>query len=516
MKKNHLLILFILMLSLIGAAWAREHLPPPNPVNATDIKQTGSDLLTLLHSRQFDELDRRLNAMQNDYEKNTDHENFLADAFNWIGVADPELEKLFQEWLKKCPESYAANLALGTYYMAMAVHWRGCKYINETHAWRIRNMDLYLEKAVAQFEKSLLMTKKPTISYTKLIAAARLHGDDKASYHWLIEALKHDPYCIKPRIAYMRTLEPRWGGSYKAMREFAEYTRNGRHPKLEKTARLFEGWIHWYSGLQKYLEGNYVAALDAYQKAIAIDDDVEFRLDRSKVYQIVGQTDLAMIDLNRVLELNPQLTAALYMRGLTLLDKRQTAGALKDLHLAAEHGNIDAIRKLGELYTAGNLGVPLNVEEGMKWWKKAAYFWDEYASYALGAAYERGLGVPVDKAAAVSYYRIAAEQGYGPAINDLGLMLWYGRGTPADRDEAVRLWVIGAKKNIWQSKHNLQFFLNPLERFKLAFHYPRLFLEDKTIMWVGLLALFLLSVLSVILIVKIALRMARTRQKIRE
>jgi TPR repeat protein len=313
----------------------------------------------------------------------------------------------------------------------------------------------------------------------------------------------------------MRTLEPRWGGSYKAMREFAEYTRKGRHPKLEKTARLFEGWIYWYSGLQKYLEGNYVAALDEYQKAIAMDDTVEFRLDRSKVYQVVGQTDLAMIDLNRVLELNPRLTAALYMRGLTLLDKRQTAEALKDLHLAAEHGNIDAFRKLGELYTTGNFGVPLNIEEGIKWWKKAAYFRDEYASFALGKTYERGLGVQVDKAAAVSYYLIAAEQGYGPAINDLGLMLWYGHGAPADRDEAIRLWVIGAKKDIWQSKHNLQFFLNPLERFNLAFHYPQLFLEDKTTILIGL-GLILVSVLSGILIVIIAVRIARKRQKIRE
>jgi TPR repeat protein len=234
------------------------------------------------------------------------------------------------------------------------------------------------------------------------------------------------------------------------------------------------------------------------------------RLARAKVYQVVGQTDLAMADLNRALELNPQSTEALYMRGITLLDKRQTAEALKALHLAAEHGDMDAVKKLGDLYTSGDLGVPLNVEEGMKLWEKAAYFWDENASFALAGTYARGLGVKVDNAAAVSYLRIAAEQGHGLAINNLGLMLWYGRGTPANREEAVQLWVIGAKKNIWQSKHNLQFFLSPLERFKLAFHYPQLFLEDKKVVWISI-ASTLVLVLVVVLLVIVSLRLARTR-----
>lgn len=500
MKINKFVVLAILLIGVVGAG-AREHSSVIAPINAVTIQTSGTNLLNLLRSRQFDALDRRLNSLQFDYEQDTDQELAVAAAFNWFSLADPTLENLFQEWLKSHQVSYAANLATGIYYIAMAAEWRGGKYFNESHPTRIENMDRYLKKAVTQLERSLSLTKKPTFSYANLIKATRYHGDDNASKYWLSEALKRDPYCVKPRRAYFRTLEPRWGGSHNAMHEFVESTRNGGHPKLEKTALLFEGWIHWDSGYQRYLKGDYVAALDAYQKAISLYDDSWFRLSRAKVYQVVGQTDLAMSDLNRALELDPQQTEAIYMRGITFLDKRQTEAALKDLHTAAQQGNMDAVKKLGDLYTSGDLGVPLNVEEGMKWWQKAAYFWDEAASFALGKTFERGLGVPVDKAAAVRYYRIAAEQGYGPAVNDLGLLLWYGQGTPANRKEAVQLWVIGAKKNIWQSKHNLQFFLHPIERFKLAFHYPRLFLEDKTVLWMGIVSLVTLALVVTLLVV---------------
>jgi TPR repeat protein len=511
--KNKITLFFLLVLlffSEVEVAWPRRHAHTTNQATTKNIQSSDLNPIKLLHSHQFVMLDRQINALQTDYEQDTEREFVVSSVFSWFKNADPSFESLLQEWLNAYPESYAANLAMGIYYMAMAAEWRGVKYINEIPRTRIENMDRYLEKAVIQFEKSLRMTEKPILSYTYLIAAARYHGDGKASKYWLSEALKCDPYCIRPRSFYMHALEPRWGGSYDAMRAFAEETRRGGHPKLDKAARYYEAWIHWYSGYQKYLKKSYVDALDEYQKALAIYDDSGFRLDRAKVYQLVGQIDLAMADINRGLELDPLSTELLYFRGTTLLDKRQTAEALNDLRLSAEYGNMKAVKKLGDLYTSGDLGVPLNVEEGMKLWEKAAYFWDEDAAFALAGAYSRGLGVKVDNVAAVRYLRIAAEQDHGLAINNLGLMLWYGRGAPANRKEAVRLWIIGAKKDIWQSKHNLQFFLSPLERFKIALDYPQIFLEDKKVMFMSIASILVVVFLAILLLI-VFMRIGRTQ-----
>lgn len=464
--------------------------------------------LNLLRNRQYDVIDGKLNTLQQEYEKDTEREQAAANAFNWLVMADPELESFFREWQRIYPESYAARVALGNYYLAMAGAWRGGNYINETHPFRIEKMDSYLNEAVSEYKKSLPLTEKPIISYYKLIVVSRYRGDLESRDHWLDEALKRDTYCVSPRSAYMRTLEPKWGGSYEAMRAFTETTRKIGHPKLEKAAKFYEAWIYWDMGQQKYFEKDYVAALDEYQKAIDIYKNSAFYLDRASIYQAIGQTGLAMADLAMALQLSPLSSGALYMRGISLLDKRQPEEALKDIIFAAELGDMDAAYKLGELYTTGELGIPLNMEEGIKWWQKAAYFWNAEAAFALGKTYERGLGVKEDKKIAVSYYNIAAGQGHGPAINDLGLMLWYGYGAPADQKTAVKLWIAGAKKNIWQSKHNLKFFLNPFERFLLLYYYPQLLMEDKQ-----LIGLCLASILLAALLVIAAVRISRKNRQ---
>ena len=498
-------------LFMVDTSWAvRAHEPVTSPVTPTISPHADGDMLDLLRGRQFDVLDRRLNTMQRDYEKDTWFEMDMYNEFNQFDMADPEMEDLFREWLDTYPDSYAAHLAAGIFYTGMATEWRGGKYISETHPQRLEHMGQYLEKANAHLEKSIGMTRKPTASYAKLIRTARYYGDFETANKWLKEAISRDPYCLKPRYIFAGNLLPRWGGSYKAMREFAEDTRKGRHPKLERAALALEARMYYDMGYQEYIDGNYAAALDKFQKAISLKDESWYRVTRARLYKYVGQTDMAISDLNRALEMDPHATDAFYARGIALLDKRQTDEAIKDLLTAADHGNLEAMNKLGFLYSNGEMGAPLDVEEGLKWWSKAAYFWDENACFSVGKTYERGLGVKMDKDAAIPYYQIAASQGYGPAINDLGLMTWYGQGTPADRDEAIRLWIVGAKKGIALSKHNLNFFLSPLERLALAFRHPKVFLDDKQIILMGA-GLFLALAFVLVLIVFFVVRLSKAR-----
>ena len=55
-----------------------------------------------------------------------------------------------------------------------------------------------------------------------------------------------------------------------------------------------------------------------------------------------------------------------------------------------------------------------------------------------GVMYASGMGVPLDYQEAVRWYRLAAEQGNAEAQHNLGLKYEYGDGVPQDYQEAVR------------------------------------------------------------------------------
>lgn len=495
---NGLSLTLLTLLSPL-TTWADTDHPGPNadPVVATHgnlLKPTDIEsLLTLFEAQRFSELDARMNAFQARYENDTQREADLVKAFNLFLMPKPDTAALFEAWLQTVPDSYAAHLAAGIYNYAMGTAWRGDKYFNQTHPIRIEKMTAHMKKAAEYLQQSLRLTRKPTLSYAYLIDISRYSTEERGAQYWLDAAIKADPYCDQPRLSYLHNLQPRWGGSYSAMQQFVDETRNqGDHPKLLQVAKHLEAGIEWDKGNSAWLSGNTVTAIDFFNRAISIANDGSYLLTRGRLYQQVGQTDLALNDLNQARLIHPESGDILYWRGITLLDKRKTNEALADLLAAANLGNENAEVKLGFLYSDGEQGIPMRIERGIRWWEKAAYFWNEEALFALGKTYERGMGVPVDQAAAVRYYRMAAAQGHGTAQNDLGLMLWYGQGAPADHEEAIRLWQAAAIQNVWQAKHNLNFFLTPMERVRIALVNPKAILDMQSMILIGLVVVALI------------------------
>ncbi len=516
--------LSLVLLALLSplTIWADTNHPGPNaaPAAAThgnlltpaDIES----LLALFEARRFPELDARMNAFQARYENNTQREADMVKAFNLFLMPKPDAAAWFEAWLQTAPDSYAAHLAAGIYNYAMGTAWRGNKYFNQTQPIRIEKMAAYMKKAANYLQQSLRLTGKPTLSYAYLIDISRYSGRgtkkpiwfDTASkgepkdQYWLDAAIKADPYCEQPRLSYLHNLQPRWGGSYRAMQQFVDETRkHDDNPKLLQIVKHLEAGIEWDKGYAAWLSGDAVTALNFFNRAVAIANDGSYLLSRGRLYQQVGQTDLALNDLNQSRLIHPESSDTLYWRGMTLLDKRKANEALADLLSAANRGNENAEVKLGFLYSDGEQGIPMRIGQGIRWWEKAAYFWNEEALFALGKTYERGMGVPVDQAAAVRYYRIAAEQGHGSAQNDLGLMLWYGQGAPADHEEASRLWQAAATQDIWQAKHNLNFFLTPMERARIALVNPKAILDMQ-----GILLIVGLIIAASVLVAVIFLR----------
>ncbi|MBR2255134.1 MAG: SEL1-like repeat protein [Candidatus Methanomethylophilaceae archaeon] len=98
---------------------------------------------------------------------------------------------------------------------------------------------------------------------------------------------------------------------------------------------------------------------------------------------------------------------------------------------AAVQGYADAQYYLGQFYDLEEV-VPHDAEEAVKWYREAVRQGHAVAKFNLGSCFERGEGVEQDLEEAARLYREAAIQGYGDAQYNLGVCYRKGRGVPQD------------------------------------------------------------------------------------
>ncbi len=93
----------------------------------------------------------------------------------------------------------------------------------------------------------------------------------------------------------------------------------------------------------------------------------------------------------------------------------------------AESGDHRAMYALGSMYAAGH-GVPMDLKEALKWFRKAATYGRPDAQYKIGVMYDRGLGLKQDYRKALHWYGKSAKSGFGLAQYKIGQMYVTGHG----------------------------------------------------------------------------------------
>jgi len=474
-KFSGIIVFAIAVHCAVASANPQEPLASP-PAVSQEAPSEREVLLRTLRAGQFEQLDAYVGRLQAAYETDSNQESAIAATLRAFAVADPELSSRFDQWRTAKPKSYAAHAAAGAHFGALAWAWRGNRTIDKTPPVRIEQMNRYLDLAHRAYSDSLPLASKPTFSLAGLIRIYQTLGLRAEADNALAEAERRDPQANAAREAYILLLQPRWGGSHAEMDAFAKTV--GDTATSDKQRRLANRLAARSLGdraYQAWENNDRTAALRLLDEAAARSGDPGIHgYTRARILHQVGQTASAQALYDRILAHNPDDTEALYARGYLLLQSKQVAAGMRDIYRAAEGRDVVAMSKLGLLLVEGDHGVGINIPEGMRWLERAAYFRNPEAAFLLGKSYERGLGIPVDQPRAVGYYRIAVEGDHGPSQNDLGLMLWYGRGTKQDQEEAVRLWKLAAAKDIWQAKHNLEYFLTPTQRAGVAIANPQL------------------------------------------
>ncbi len=111
---------------------------------------------------------------------------------------------------------------------------------------------------------------------------------------------------------------------------------------------------------------------------------------------------------------------------------RDLTEAAKWYRKAADQGYSPAQNNLGWLYVEGGPGFAADPSEALNWLHKAADQEYAVAQSNLAEIYEKGRGVVADPARAHQWRRRAAESGYAQGQFNLGVAYQRGTGVPAD------------------------------------------------------------------------------------
>jgi tetratricopeptide (TPR) repeat protein len=292
-------------------------------------------LIAELRARNFNKLEATLTAYQTAAENNVTQEVNVHQAFEAFKRADPAFDALLQEWVRRSPRSYAAHLARAEFLFAEAWNARGAKWASETSAQQFQRMDDYLAAGEKEIKATLALNAKVIESYALLINEQRAGGSLEDCRKATDAALKEIPASFVIRSETIKCLEPRWGGSYEQMDQFAAEAQpyvheNPRRAALKGFADSDRG--DWMKGRAKY-----VSAIIYYTRAIAEGGDHgTFYRGRGEAFMRLNLNNEGLEDMRRADKLWPQNSETLQWLAYGLSNIGNNQEALRELDSAVD------------------------------------------------------------------------------------------------------------------------------------------------------------------------------------
>src|SRR5216683_2500620 len=267
-----------------------------------------------LRARDFNKLEATLTSYQTAAENNVTQEANVSQAFDAFARADPAFDAPLQEWVKRSPRSYAAHLARAEFLYAEAGNARGAKWASETSAQQFQRMDDYLAAGHKEITATLGINRKAADA-----------------------ALKEIPASFVIRSQTMFCLEPRWGGSYEQMDQFAAEAQTYVHENPRLAA--LKGFADYDRGERMNGSDKYVPAIIYYTRAIAEGGDhAAFYRGRGEAFMRLNLNNDGLEDMRRADQLWPQNRDTLQWLayGLSAREIGKNQEALRELNLAVD------------------------------------------------------------------------------------------------------------------------------------------------------------------------------------
>jgi tetratricopeptide (TPR) repeat protein len=290
-----------------------ENLPVSRePVDSITLDQF-SGLRENFENRQFNTLNSILEDYQIGFEMNSRDEFKVYDAFRVFAGTMPIYEEILDDWVNFSPERFPPYLARAAYYYARAWESRGNKYAKDTSEDQFREMQFHLSKAADDIDTALNINPHLLPAYYLRIGIFNTTGDYDGEDGNIQRALELFPDSFLIRARFMWAKEPRWGGSYREMENFAKDSEQYADSNPAMTALY--GFICYDQSRRLVKREKYKKAVEYCTKALSYGDNWLFYKQRANIYHYyLNEPHKAMIDIDRSIYLRPTIEESYRLR----------------------------------------------------------------------------------------------------------------------------------------------------------------------------------------------------------
>ena len=382
-----------------------------------------AQVVALARTGKIAEIEAAVLSAQDEFERDQTNDQRIAGLLE--GISDKRLpfyniEMQLNQWVESAPQSYAARLMRGRFLAIAGARARGTAWARLTTEGQFAQMKQLHERSRVDLLAATRLTRVPLHARMRLMWNALLGGQSDVFREQYQLALAHSPGNMRLRRSWMESLEPRWGGSYPAMSNYAQESARALSPAHAATLRSLaladEAWL-------LNTASSWSAAEKKFNDAIRIADTPDHRVGRAEALAELGRAEDAATDLraafndpvytnthaadvltqlarkhpkldgvndlvDALIERHPDHAHLRNLRGFRLQQGGDQARAYPDFRAAGETGDAWAETMVGKYIFNGFGGVPVNREEGLNWLRRAASKGEPNAQLSVKQALE--------------------------------------------------------------------------------------------------------------------------------
>jgi tetratricopeptide (TPR) repeat protein len=298
----------------------------------------------LVQKENYRDLNVQLQLYQAGATALPEDEDELFTAYTAFQDEPAEYRKILDRWVHATPEAYQPYLARAFHSFGLAWAARGEKWASETTSSQIDSMNRYFSEARKDIEAALEHGAPPLVpSYLNLgMWKTTASGDSSAPKvmkraqnkdltefsNQLDHALRTSPASYYIRAQAMRSLYPRWGGSYEAMAQLAQQSQH--YANINPRLKWLEGFVQGDIAFNAMNDGQYKLADELYNAALSHGDNPAVLLNRAKNSYKQGNYNDALRYLDQSISASPEVSDAYQWRCATYRKFQEFDEALAD------------------------------------------------------------------------------------------------------------------------------------------------------------------------------------------